>query len=1025
MRPVKLTLQAFGPYADRQVVDFQDSVMSGLFGIYGPTGSGKSTIFSAITFALFGESTNPDQETTSFRSDHAERELPTEVEFIFDVGEKRYLIRRRPEQMRPKQRGDGETRDPHEAWFFDVTGIAIDELAEGKSGKIIAEKKIGIVKDAVIERLGYGPEQFTQIVLLPQGKFETFLSAKTGKRLEILRELFDVSIYQQVSARLRDDAREAEREVKQAREICSRRLLSEGFESPDALTLGIENTQAETNGLVATAQLAEENVDQAQMKLGAAQELNQKFVDAEIAGTNLSKLQARSGEIDILKKLVSQAKRAQAMADVESNLSGTTDEATNASRQMISAEERSEKANAVALQAAKTLEEERSRGDEIIELARLGDELLRHQQSFEKSQGFQGDATLAADSLSTAKTALAAADADHKRLEEKKLKVHTGVSQARAAEAERGKLQLQINAEEISHKAAVQYEQALTSAADAQATVEKSEIAHKLARSKLSKAEQGFSAAEGDLSEVQALHLAAKLADGQPCPVCGSSHHPAPAVGSIEDAGFELAFRAAKIELSAAKECSEEAAKQLSSTQATLKERAHVLSRLDKSAQSATEHSNHLSQLRCALELTTAAVTPAQLEAEIVDIDKKIQGSSLEIEHLRTTRESATTAVAVTTQQLAQALEGIPVTLRDVGAMQQAIADNERQRTARQNALQLAETSDRKLREAALSAQKDTEAKRVARDEALSRRQSAEMIFSSRLQDNEFTQDTYLDAKARIETIEIDEGSIGEYTKLLTIASSQVKVTKLAIADQQRPELQVFSDVASAAKEVLSNARTIFADAQAKLKTFQRLRNEISDELARLAKVENDTAPLRELAAMCNAENPSRLDLETYAIGAMFDQVLMAANRRLEPMTSGRFTLEREIEEGKGRARRGLGIRVHDIHTGKARATATLSGGETFMTALSLALGLSDIVEASAGNIHLDTIFNDEGFGSLDTENDSGTLDQVLQTLTNLVSQNRAVGLISHVPLVQQTIPNGFYVRKTLTGSYIETRGLI
>ena len=176
---------------------------------------------------------------------------------------------------------------------------------------------------------------------------------------------------------------------------------------------------------------------------------------------------------------------------------------------------------------------------------------------------------------------------------------------------------------------------------------------------------------------------------------------------------------------------------------------------------------------------------------------------------------------------------------------------------------------------------------------------------------------------------------------------------------------------------------------------------------------------------MFNAENPSRLDLETYAIGAMFDQVLMAANRRLEPMTSGRFTLEREIEEGKGRARRGLGILVHDIHTGKARATATLSGGETFMAALSLALGLSDIVEASSGNIHLDTIFIDEGFGSLDTENDSGTLDQVLQTLTNLVSQNRAVGLISHVPLVQQTIPNGFYVRKTLTGSYIETRGVI
>ena len=257
------------------------------------------------------------------------------------------------------------------------------------------------------------------------------------------------------------------------------------------------------------------------------------------------------------------------------------------------------------------------------------------------------------------------------------------------------------------------------------------------------------------------------------------------------------------------------------------------------------------------------------------------------------------------------------------------------------------------------------------------------------------------------------------------IASNQVKVMKLATADQSRPELQIFIDATTVAKDALSSSKTVLADVKAKLKAYEKLRNEISDELARLDKVEHDTAPLRELAAMFNAENPSRLDLETYAIGAMFEQVLTAANRRLEPMTSGRFTLEREIEEGKGRARRGLGIRVHDVHTGKARATATLSGGETFMAALSLALGLSDIVEASAGNIRLDTIFIDEGFGSLDTENDSGTLDQVLQTLTNLVSQNRAVGLISHVPLVQQTIPNGFYVRKTLAGSHIETRGMI
>jgi len=185
--------------------------------------------------------------------------------------------------------------------------------------------------------------------------------------------------------------------------------------------------------------------------------------------------------------------------------------------------------------------------------------------------------------------------------------------------------------------------------------------------------------------------------------------------------------------------------------------------------------------------------------------------------------------------------------------------------------------------------------------------------------------------------------------------------------------------------------------------------------------MESETASLRELAALFNGSNSAKMELETYAIGAMFDQVLQAANLRLSPMTSGQYSFERALE-GKGGGKRGLGINVHDGHTGKARATSTLSGGETFIAALSLALGLSDVVESTNGNIRLDTIFIDEGFGSLDTENDAGTLDQVLQTLQDLIGDHRAVGLISHVPLVQQAIPNGFSIRKTPSGSHVEIR---
>ncbi|MCB1299601.1 MAG: hypothetical protein KDB08_11560, partial [Microthrixaceae bacterium] len=162
--------------------------------------------------------------------------------------------------------------------------------------------------------------------------------------------------------------------------------------------------------------------------------------------------------------------------------------------------------------------------------------------------------------------------------------------------------------------------------------------------------------------------------------------------------------------------------------------------------------------------------------------------------------------------------------------------------------------------------------------------------------------------------------------------------------------------------------------------------------------------------------------LETFAIAAMFDRVLEAANVRLDPMTRGRYRLERGVEGSSGRGKRGLEIEAFDINTGKARPTSTLSGGETFISALALALGLADVVESLSGKIRMDTIFIDEGFGSLDTENGAGTLDQVIQVLAALTEGSRAVGLISHVGLVQEAIPQGFYVRSTPSGSSVEER---
>jgi exonuclease SbcC len=212
------------------------------------------------------------------------------------------------------------------------------------------------------------------------------------------------------------------------------------------------------------------------------------------------------------------------------------------------------------------------------------------------------------------------------------------------------------------------------------------------------------------------------------------------------------------------------------------------------------------------------------------------------------------------------------------------------------------------------------------------------------------------------------------------------------------------------------------AEAQQKHRSLMDLQTSLADELKSLQGLEQASGSLRGLAEAFDGQNELRTTLETFAIGAMFDQVLEAANLRLDPMTGGRYRFERDTVSVGGRSKRGLDVRVHDIQTGRAREIITLSGGETFIAALSLALGLSDVVEMTHGAIRLDTIFIDEGFGSLDTENDAGTLDQVLQVLQDIVGERRSVGLISHVPLVQQAVPNGFSVRKGVNGSVIESR---
>ena len=1023
MRPVRLTLQAFGPYANREVIDFRNAVEAGLFGIYGQTGSGKSTIFSGMTFALFGEASKSEQERTSLRSDHAAADLATEVEFVFDVGERRFVVVRQPDQMRPKQRGEGETKSAHEAHLFDATGLALDEITANKRGKIIAEKKVRDVDAAVSELLGYGAEQFRQIVLLPQGRFEKFLSAKTNERVTILRDLFDVSLYQALMADLKEQAAEAERQVREERAVCARRLKAEGFESTDTLLEGIAAAQAAVQERSTVEAVAKKQAQTAETGLRSAEVVEAKFVASKQAQAKLHVLMSRKAEFAAISTRVKQAERARLIVDVEAQLKVARQDVQDANTKLATAKEAADKAQQHVQVATEAVNKEQARGPEIEAARKRKDDLERFAEVLEAASASAEAVEAALESQRIAQATFEESKDRLNQLRRTRTQRDTALKSARSAESARGELMKAQTHLLNQKKAAEDYGKAEADVRSARAACEKESAASAEAIEHQAKARSAYAAAEQALAAAQALHLATKLESDAPCPVCGSTDHPNPATGDIENAGRDQAFREARDRFETAARAAREAGEKLAGLKAKLEAREETLSSLEPPTDTLAVILDKVRQTEADLGALGPVVNLDECEAAIEALDKQIETQETETERLRSEADKCRNAATEAKPARDGKLEVVPDALRTLSAISSAIDETSRILIELVEAKDKADAELKAAREAVLSA----DATRKSAEDSVTackvRLERAEATFATRLSEQELTEEVYQSLKPAIPTIDSDNESVRTYETELNEAQGAANAAASAIGDLTRPDLPELKEAHETAVAALTKATEDRIAASNRVEQLEKLRQSLEDTMRKLDEAETESGPLRKIAALANGDNPLSLKLETYAIGAMFDRVLEAANLRLGPMTSSRYQLERDTEGGRGS--RGLGIQVFDVHTGKSRGTDTLSGGETFIAALALALGLADVVESASGKVRLDTIFIDEGFGSLDTENGSGTLDQVLNVLNSLVKQSRAVGLISHVPLVQDAIPNGFYVRKGLTGSAVEERGAI
>ncbi|MFI5739351.1 AAA family ATPase [Streptomyces anulatus] len=1032
MRLHRLSITAFGPFGATQEVDFDALSSAGLFLLHGPTGAGKTSVLDAVCFALYGAVPGARQSPgASLRSDHAPADLSTEVQLELTVGGRRLEVTRSPAQPRPKKRGDGFTvekaqsrlrgYDPERGW-----------QALSKSHQEIGEE--------LTQLIGMSRDQFCQVVLLPQGDFARFLRADAEARGKLLGRLFDTRRFAAVEERLAELRRGAEARVTAADE---RVLVLAQRIAQAAGPVGAEAAPI-------TARPGEPGLAEAVLEWAA-----------------LARSTARE-RLDIAHCVVSEAEGRQRAAR----------HALDTERERARLQQRYEE----TVRRAAALEERRPEHDrcqERLERARKADRVapaLDLREEAERAHRRAGDA------LDRARAQLPPdlADAGPDRLTELERRFRQelgGLESARRAEArsaaideERDRLERESRADDTTvrdadawlagwdavhaglreriataQEAATRAEQLAGLLAPARRRLEAARRRDALAAEVLAVRRTLAEAREGALDAHEtwlglrerrlrdiAAELAAGLVDGAPCTVCGSAEHPAPATegdGHVDRATEEAALaahRRAEETRARAEQALGLVRERHAAAQAEARDTdppaivtdspeavpypsaAVVAEPAGGEGGTETDPGPSVDELRDAVDRLTAehaeehrlaAGTHAAREA--LDAAEREHLGRLELR-----QEAERRAAARTSRR--EALDREQAVLRDELAVVRGESGSVAayaERLTRRVAL-LAEAAE------AVRAEQETGQRRKEADGRLS-----DAAFRAGFDTPEAAAATLLDAAAQRDLQHRVDAWQAEGA---AVADRRAERDAREAAEQPPARPTAAQGEFDTAEWVLREASSARAAAEERRAELARLSREAADEVRRLGPVRQEyerIARLAGLAAGTSADNERKMRLEAYVLAARLEQVAAAATARLRRMSSGRYTLVHSDARTGGR-RAGLGLHVVDAWTGSERDTATLSGGETFFASLALALGLADVVTEEAGGVRLDTLFIDEGFGSLDDQ----TLDEVLDVLDSLRERDRSVGIVSHVADLRRRIPVRLEVVKERQGSSVRHR---
>ena len=1014
MKPIRLSIQAFGPYAGTQLLDFSELGNRSFFLIHGPTGSGKTSLLDAICFALYGEASGggTGRQPEQLRSDHAEPKIPTEVEFDFALGEDLYRIHRIPKQQRPKKKGGGFTTQEQEATLWKRTGCAPEEegspLADGWND----------VKLYVEDLMGFRCDQFRQVVLLPQGQFQKLLLDKSADREPILQALFRTERFSNIAEALKQLAVG----VKKRNEALNIRRAENLRQSAVATPLELQARRDETEMQVLIAKAEVEQTAAvkkvSQEGLARAKEIAIKLKQKDDAAIGLRKLAERQ-EAFVLKQTEHDlAVKAASLVDAEQALTQREKESQTAEQQ-----------RAVKEKIHLTAVAEKLKADEML-TARTAEEGLRQKGIQTKSQLDEmaikmRDLVRAQDDVDQAAKKWLAKVSDHRRASDT---VTKGRLELDANRQSLGKLE--STASQLS--AATMEAEAAKSAADQrkkldetqaalkklQAEYEKQKDIGSIGQQKLAQAEREYESLQTAWIRGQASILAVSLRADQPCPVCGSTHHPKPAhegnevphQQAIEDK--QVAIKALRSDTDAITQVVNKLEIRLNTANTTAALQQESLGELARTTCDELRRRHAQAEDR-RQKAGVAGKESAHLKSQI-----EIQATALLTAEKQLSDVEAATAVAKMEKTTADALfierqSSIPEALRTPEALEKETGRVEAKLKEMLEAWESAQkcAKDASLRAGTSAAEWNAavESAKTANDIALSARRDFEQ---RRLNEGFTTAQAFVEArKSRVEIAGLDD-EIRQYHIDRMTAKNRAEQTCQDAEGLVAPDLTLLGTLdreADAAHLTAVKRETNLVADLKKIDDWLKTLRDLDHELAELGARYQVIGLLSDAA---NGQNAQRLSFQRFVLGVFLDEVLAAASHRLRIMSHGRFTLQRD-RDAVGRGGSGLDIEVADTYTSTTRPVSTLSGGECFLASLALALGLADVVQSHAGGIRLDTIFVDEGFGTLDPE----ALELAIAALRDLQQGGRLVGIISHVAELKELIPARLEVMPDRRGS--------